>query len=119
MWEQFRRLIFGTVLELLLEEQVPVDFTSVRIAFDEGRSAFKVPRFDNYMRFCGTLEARLTLPQGPEVAPRVRTRLLTAWPELLAVVRLPIGDSLDLTKNSIEVEIADGTLRIRFDLEAD
>ena len=119
MWEQFRRLIFGTVLELLLEEQVPVDFTSVRIQFDEDKSKFEVPRFNNYMRFFGTLEAQLTLPQGPEVAPRVRARLLTAWPDLLKVVKLPIGDSLDLTKNVIGVEIVGSALRISFDLEAD
>ena len=119
MWEQFRRLIFGTVLELLLEERVPVDFSSVQIRFDERESAFKVPRFDNYMRFVGTLEAKLTESQGPGVAGRVQARLLTAWPDLLKVVKLPIGDSLDLTKNEIVVEIRDGSLRISFDLEAD
>ena len=61
LWSQFRRLLLGTVAEAMLAESVPVDFRSIRIVFDDD-SAFRVPRFDNYMRFKGHLEARLVAP---------------------------------------------------------
>ena len=60
-WQQFRRLLLGTVVEVLLEQQTRLEFTTVRIAFDE-QSAFQVPRFNNYMRFVGALEAELIDP---------------------------------------------------------
>ncbi len=118
-WDQFRRLILGTVLELLLEERVPVDFTSIEVRFDDALSAFHVPRLNNYMRFVGGLEGRLTTSAAPELAPRVRARLLEAWPELLACVKIPIGDRLDLTRNDIQVSVVGERISIRFDLEAD
>jgi hypothetical protein len=118
-WDQFRRLILGTVLELLLEERVPVDFTSIEVRFDEALSSFHVPRLNNYMRFVGGLEGRLSAPTAPELGARVRTRLLDAWPELLACVKIPIGDRLDLTRNDIQVSIVGERIVIRFDLEAD
>lgn len=118
-WDQFRRLILGTVLELLLEERVPVDFTSIEVRFDDNLSAFHVPRLNNYMRFVGSLEGRLSTAAAPDLVPRVRARLLEAWPELLACVKIPIGDRLDLTRNDIQVSVVGERIAIRFDLEAD
>ena len=118
-WDQFRRLILGTVLELMLEERVPVDFSTLQVRFDTERSAFHVPRLNNYMRFVGGLSGRLAAPVGPELAPRVRARLLSAWPDLLACVKIPIGDRLDLTRNEITVTVTGDQFELRFDLEAD
>jgi hypothetical protein len=119
MWNQFRRLILGTVLELLLEEQVPVDFTTVQIRFDESRSAFKVPRLDNYMRFVGTLTANLTRPFSASDLPRIQKRLLEAWPDLCGVLKIPVGDRLEPTINRIELRLDGNRLELSFDLEAD
>lgn len=118
-WDQFRRLLLGTVLELLLEERVPVDFGSLQVRFDEQRSAFQVPRLNNYMRFVGGLSGRLSAPVGAELGPRLRARLLRAWPDLLACVKIPIGDRLDLTKNDIQVSVSGDRFELSFDLEAD
>lgn len=118
MWIQFRRLLLGTVVEILLEEGVQLEFPSLRIAFD-GDSEFRVPRLDNYMRFKGELTAHLTtIPAGLDQG-RLQRALEGAWPELLKVVDIPIGDRLTPDRNHIKASIEGSTLHVRFDLVAD
>jgi len=121
MWNQFRRLLLGTVVEGLLAEQVQIDFSSLRIDFDKD-SDFRVPRLNNYMRFKGALKARLLSVPTPQAEAGLEARLLQAWPELLAVVDIPIGDRLTSDRNHIDVvfERSDPPgLRVDFDLVAD
>ncbi|MCU0693497.1 MAG: hypothetical protein MUF54_19075 [Polyangiaceae bacterium] len=118
MWNQFRRLLLGTVVECLLRTRVEVAFSSIWIAFDP-ESDFRVPRFDNYMRFKGTLTATLAAPPDGHALPALRDLLQEAWKELLSVLDLPIGDRLTAKRTQLEVIASDGQLRIHFDLEAD
>jgi len=121
MWDQFRRLLLGTVVEAMLAEDLQVAFASIQIEFDRN-SAFHVPRLDNYMRFSGELRADLLAAPAPAVEARLETRLRAAWPELLAVIDIPIGDRLTADRNVIDVVFERGTperLRVRFDLAAD
>ncbi len=118
MWDQFRRLLLGTVIELLLDAGVSLDFASIRIEFDD-RSEFRVPRLDNYMRFSGRLTGRLVSDVDAGTLPRLQRQLLGAWPALLKVVDIPIGDRLTVDENRIEVREDDGQLVVRFDLVAD
>jgi hypothetical protein len=123
LWNQFRRLFLGTVVEALLAEQIEVEFRSISITFDR-ESDFRVPRLNNYMRFKGTIDARL--PEGLDGAGRpasLQRRMMGAWPEMLKVVDIPIGDRLTSDRNHIQVkhQVTDGgeRLSIRFDLIAD
>lgn len=116
LWSQFRRLLLGTVAEAMLEEHVPVDFRSIRIHFDDA-SAFRVPRLDNYMRFKGWLEAELVAPF--DRVGELARRLDRAWPELCAVLDLPVGDDLSPTQSHMRVRVEGPRLQIAFDLEAD
>ncbi len=121
MWEQFRRLLLGTVIEYLLEEGVQVEFSSIRIEFHD-ESAFKVPRLDNYMRFKGALSAELRAPVGDDTLRRLERVMRSAWPSLLKVVDIPIGDRLTLDKNHLRAMVhgdAPGVLEVAFDFEAD
>lgn len=117
-WAQFRRLLLGSVIELLLEERVALDFQTVRIVFDE-KSEFKVPRLDNYMRFSGSLTARLLSPLDETRRASIANRMRKAWPELLTVLDIPVGDRLAETRNDVRVEVRNEIMEIRFDLEAD
>ena len=69
-WTQFRRLLLGTVLEVLLEQGAALDATTLSIAFDP-RSRFQVPRFDNYMRFSGSFQADVLAPLEPAESPEL------------------------------------------------
>ena len=42
-----------------------------------------------------------------------------AWPELLTVLDIPVGDRLTETRNDVRVEVRGEIMEIRFDLEAD
>lgn len=118
MWDFFRRLLLGTVVEVLLEHGVTVDFASIAIDFHD-TSAFKVPRLDNYMRFHGHLTATVT-GELPDASRRAVERSLRAtWPELLKVVDIPIGDRLTEERNQVRVELIGRRLTVHFDLEAD
>ncbi|MFZ5480306.1 MAG: hypothetical protein ACOZNI_26315 [Myxococcota bacterium] len=116
LWSQFRRLLLGTVVEGLLAHHVPVDFATLAIRFDDD-SAFRVPRIDNYMRFRGALTARLAAPFAG--ADALAATLRAAWPELLAVLDLPMGDRLAAERSELNVRIAGDLLEVAFDLEAD
>jgi hypothetical protein len=118
MWNQFRRLLLGTVVECLLRTRVEVAFSSIWIAFDP-ESDFRVPRFDNYMRFKGTLTATLAAPPDGQALPALRDLLQEAWQDLLSVLDLPIGDRLTAKRTQLDVVASDDQLRIHFDLEAD
>ncbi len=118
LWNQFRRLLLGTVVELLLEEGLPLDFRSIRIDFHR-ESDFRVPRLDNFMRFKGEVEAALTEAPPDGAEQRLSARLLKVWPELLAVVDLPVGDRLTQERNEVVVRIEANRVSVRFDLVAD
>ncbi len=122
LWDQFRRLLLGTVVEALLEAGLAVEFSTLRISFGPD-SAFRVPRLDNYMRFVGALEARLTGPAPAGAVEAARARLSQAWPALLSVLDIPVGDRLTSERNHLTVRVDSGpagaVLRVDFDLEAD
>lgn len=118
MWNQFRRLLLGTVIEELLAAGVRLDFASIRIQFDD-RSVFNVPRLDNYMRFSGSLTATLLEPLDPGKIASLQARLRGTWPELLKVLDLPIGDRLTEERGEVTVRVDGTRLQILFDLSAD
>lgn len=118
MWAQFRRLLLGTVVETLLEEHVVVDFRTLSISFHQD-SEFRVPRLDNYMRFKGELKGALAQPPPAGTEARLCSALTEAWPQLLTVVDIPIGDRLTPDRNHIEVHLDEDGLLVRFDLVAD
>lgn len=120
-WTQFRRLLLGTVLEVLLDQGAALDATTLSIAFDP-RSRFQVPRFDNYMRFSGSFQADVLAPLEPAAAGRVERGLVDAWMGILKSIELPVGDKLTNTKAEVRVSLGgpEGTrLTVAFDLEAD
>ncbi len=121
-WSQFRRLLLGTVVEALLAAQVALDFQSITIDFDD-RSRFQVPRFNNYMRFAGALEADLLSPLPAGAVVGLQRQMEKAWLELLAAIELPVGDRLDNEKAHVVVEVLPTDrghhLKVAFDLEAD
>ena len=117
-WIQFRRLLLGTVIEALLKAEIAVDFPSIEIAFD-AESDFRVPRFDNYMRFKGRLKANVTAAPSSAAQASLVRNLKEAWPSLLDALDLPVGDKLTSDRNEIEVAVEGQALTVRFDLEAD
>jgi hypothetical protein len=118
VWDQFRRLLLGTVVEALVAEGVTVVMPSVLMAFADG-SVFHVPRLDNHMRFVGSFVAELVdVPDAAHVAA-VHGHLVRAWPELLATIDLPIGDRLTSTRNDVSVRVDGGRVVVTFDLAAD
>lgn len=118
MWDQFRRLLLGTVVEHLLTEGVQLDFSTIAISFHE-ESEFRVPRLNNFMRFKGDLHADLSAPPPAGAQERLARAMKTAWPELLKVVDIPIGDRLTPDRNHIQVQLTDTRLQVDFDLVAD
>lgn len=121
-WQQFRRLLLGTVVEVLLEQQTRLEFTTVRIAFDE-QSVFQVPRFNNYMRFAGALEAELIDPLSEMRRRDAEQAMKQCWIDLLKSIELPVGDRLTSEKSEVSISVTDGSgagrLRVAFDLVAD
>ena len=121
-WQQFRRLLLGTVVEVLLEQETRLEFTTVRIAFDE-QSAFQVPRFNNYMRFVGALEADLIDPLSEARRRAAEQAMQQCWMDLLKSIELPVGDRLTNEKAEVSISVTDGPgagrLRVAFDLIAD
>lgn len=118
LWPQFRRLLLGAVVESLVAEDVDVDVPSMSIRFDE-QSAFRVPRLDNYMRFSGTVSGRLRGEPAPGLSGRLQRRLAGIWQELVDALDIPIGDGLTVAREEVRVDVASGTITIRFDLSAD
>ena len=118
-WTQFRRLLLGVVVECLAEAEVDVVLRSIRIEFDR-ESEFRVPRFDNYMRFAGTMRAELSGPLDGAKAELLAGKLREAWHELVATLDMPIGDRLTPERSEIALERpSEKELVVRFDLEAD
>ncbi len=118
LWRQFRRLLLGAVVESLLEAGVRVDFPTLAVSFDD-TSVFRVPRFDNYMRFAGTIQARVLAPPAATAVADLQDRLRRVWPELLSIIELPIGDSLTSDRMRLDVTVDGDALTVRFDLAAD
>jgi hypothetical protein len=116
LWTQFRRLLLGTLIEVLQAANADVDLRSVAIEFDQG-SEFRVPRLNNYMRFVGSVEARLDTPLA-DIAV-LRAQLDDVWPSILSVVVMPVGDKLTSTRNQTSADVAGDKLVIRFDMVAD
>lgn len=117
-WNFFRRLLIGTIVEILRDHHVQADVAALESSFDR-ESAFQVPRLDNYMRFKGYVRARLLAPLRAGARDAVQADLNRVWPELLAAIKFPLGDRLDLEKNHVEVREEAGALYIGFDLTAD
>ena len=118
-WQQFRRLLLGTVVENLIHLHIDVDIPSTRIDFDP-ESVFKVPRLDNYMRFKGRFLAPLATPPDEGALCELRTALSRSWEELLAAMSvIPLGDRLTSTNNEISIDLRPDRLELAFDLEAD
>ncbi len=118
LWPLFRRLLLGTVIEALLEEQVQLDFRTLHILFSD-TSVFHVPRLDNYMRFQGNVTATLSGSLDAARISRLEHRLRQAWPELVAALDMPIGDRLTNDRNEVRVGVQGDQLRVDFDLAAD
>ena len=118
IWDQFRRLLLGTVVEALVAEGVTVALPSAAMRFSDD-SVFNVPRFNNYMRFVGSSAGDLVDVPDADCLARVQARLARAWPDLLAVVDIPIGDRLTETRNDLTVRVDGAQIVVAFDLEAD
>lgn len=114
----FRRLLLGTLVEVVQAAGVPVSLSSVTIDF-HGDSAFEVPRLNNYMRFKGQVLGTVDgeIPAGGMA--HLEAQLRRVRPDLLGVVILPIGDRLTSTGNDTSATVSGGRLTIRFDLVAD
>lgn len=118
MWNQFRRLLLGTVADILLEEKIPMDFSTFEIHFDPD-SVFKVPRLDNYMRFKGSFSVSIDSTLPPDRLARIEQKLSGAWRELVGVLDIPIGDRLTLESDLIRARNEGSKLVATFDLSAD
>ena len=122
MWDFFRRLLLGIVVDALLTHDVALDFGTLEIGFDPV-SEFRVPRLNNYMRFKGALQARLDGQPADGLQRRLEADLRKVWPDLLTWMDIPIGDRLTNERNTVSVTIEhrpDGSwLRVAFDLVAD
>ncbi len=118
VWTQFRRLLLGTMVEIFQDQGISTDVTALELDFHEG-SAFKVPRIDNYMRFKGHVRAPLSTPLSETAIASLERELLRVWPDLLQVVKIPIGDRLEKVKNRVRLQVTPEELRIEFDLIAD
>ena len=118
MWTQFRRLLLGTVVEIFREHGVSTDVAGLELEFHED-SEFKVPRLDNSMRFRGHVRAPVTAPPSAETVRALERQLRGVWPELLQVVKIPIGDRLDQERNEVTVHATATEIRVVFDLIAD
>ncbi len=114
----FRRLLLGTLVEVVQAAGVPVSLSSVTIDF-HGDSAFEVPRLNNYMRFKGQVTCTLTRPMDARALRVLEDKLDDAWPDLLKVVDIPIGDRLTQEKNHVSARQEGNRLVVSFDLEAD
>jgi len=113
----FRRLLLGTLIELVQEAEVPIAISSIQIAFHPD-SAFRVPRFNNYMRFRGEAQATVSSPVSSESMTALQGGLRRVWPGVLSTVVVP-GDQLTSTKNETSAEVAGDLITIAFDLIAD
>ena len=123
LWRQFRRLFLGTLVDALAQARLPARCDSLQVAFTD-ESVFKVPRFDNVMRFVGEASARLDSPPDADALRAFEAELAAAWPGLVGAVKIPIGDKLTVEKNEIRVAVdgrSDGSARlvVKFDLRAD
>lgn len=123
LWTQFRRLFLGTVVEALLDAGLSVQLSSVKLDFHD-TSKFAVPRLDNYMRFHGAIDMQLAGAPSAAAIASLQDQIARAWPELLAVLDIPIGDRLTQERNDVHLELGplgpEGqALRVRFDLVAD
>ncbi|MEZ4239736.1 MAG: hypothetical protein R3F59_26985 [Myxococcota bacterium] len=120
---QIRRFLLGIVVEVLHDEGIDVDLRRLEVAFGPD-SGLRFAWFDNWMRFQGDVSAPLAAPLAAPLdsagTARLQARFDAVWPEIIAAVgTLPLADRLDITRQEVTVDTRDGTLRIRFDLEAD
>jgi hypothetical protein len=114
----FHRLLLGSVVEALLANEVDLDLRTLALVFAEG-SEFRVPRLDNYMRFKGSVEGTLRTPLSPEARTRLLNSLRAVWPDIVAVMDIPVGDKLTMDRHDIRLDVVGDRLVIRFDLSAD
>ncbi len=115
---QFRRLLLGTMLEILRDSALDIDLQGLTLGF-EPESGFRFLWVDNWMRFKGFVHVPLRKPASEAEVEAVRVRMHAIWPEVLATVgTLPLADHLDSTRHELTVTAGEA-LDIRFDLEAD
>lgn len=116
---QFRRLLVGTVVDVLREEQVHADLAGLAYAFGP-ETGFRFRWVDNWMRFRGEVRVPLTAPVSAGDADRLRARFARVWPEILAGVgTLPLADPLQSTRDEVRVSADPAELVVAFDFEAD
>lgn len=118
MWTQFRRLLLGTVVEIFRNHGISTDVAGLVLEFHDD-SEFKVPRLDNSMRFRGHVHAPVTVSPSADKVRALERELRGVWPELLQVVKIPIGDRLDQERNEVRVHATATEIRVVFDLIAD
>lgn len=117
-FHQFRRLLLGIVVEVVIETGIPADLSRVTLGFD-GESGFRFLWIDNWMRFRGWVRMPMTGTATPEQTKAVQERFAAVWPEMLAAfAALPLVDRLSSTRDEVTVTVGEA-LEIRFDLEAD
>lgn len=118
LFVQFRRLLLGTMVEILRDSKLDIDLAGLTLGFDP-ESGFRFLWVDNWMRFKGFVRVPLRSPASDAEVEEVRSRFLAVWPEVLATIgTLPLADRLTSTR--FEVTVAAGeVLDIQFDLEAD
>lgn len=115
---QFRRLLLGTVVELLRDEGVHADLAALRATFAP-ETGFRFRWVDNWMRFRGTVTVPLAAPLADGGVERLRARAAEVWPSILqAVGTLPLADPLSSVRQQVDVSATD-VLVLEFDFEAD
>ena len=106
------------MVEVFQKHGIQTDVATLELAF-HGDSEFKVPRLNNYMRFKGHVNAPLGAPVAPSAQDALRRELMRVWPDLLRVVKIPVGDRLESERNEVQVSVVGESLRVEFDLIAD
>ena len=115
---QFRRMLLGTMLEILRDSKLDIDLSGLTLGF-EPESGFRFLWVDNWLRFKGFVRVPLRKPASDVEVEDLRVRMLAIWPEVLATIgTLPLADRLECTKHEVTVTAGEA-LDVRFDLEAD
>jgi hypothetical protein len=115
---QFRRLLLGTMIEVLRDSSLDLDLSGLEVGFDP-ESGFRFLWVDNWLRFKGFVRVPLRKPATDEAIALVTQRVQGIWPEVLGTIgTLPLADRLESTRHDVVVTAGEA-LEIRFDLEAD
>lgn len=115
---QFRRLLLGVVVEVVIETGIAADLSGVTLAF-EPESGFRFLWVDNWMRFRGWVRVPMHGPADPAMVHAVEERFAAVWPQIVgAFAAMPLVDRLAITRQGVIVTVGE-VLEIRFDLEAD